>query len=88
MASHAVGLREAGSGPETWVTDRTGDIGDNLVPIGLSKISKVFCSRFDAGRRRHPVRQVGRCRIHGKAIMSRHALSPSTPRAKGAPLRP
>jgi hypothetical protein len=24
------------SSPETWVTDRTGDMGDNLVPIGLS----------------------------------------------------
>jgi len=34
-------------GPETWVTDRTGDMGDNLVPIGLSRGCKVFFSRFD-----------------------------------------
>ena len=29
------------SSPKTWVTDRTGDMGDNLVPIGLSMIAML-----------------------------------------------
>ena len=32
-------------GPETWVTERTYDMGDNLVPNGLSMVCKVLCSR-------------------------------------------
>ena len=31
--------------PETWVTERTYDIGDNLGPKGLSTGCKVLCSR-------------------------------------------
>src|SRR5690348_4024588 len=33
------------SDPETWVTERTKDMGDNLVPNGLSMVCKVLCSR-------------------------------------------
>ena len=33
------------SGPDTSVTERTQDMGDNLVPNGLSRGCRVFCSR-------------------------------------------
>ncbi len=31
--------------PETWVTKRTYDMGDNLGPNGLSRGCKVLCSK-------------------------------------------
>lgn len=36
--------------PETWVTDCTQDMGDNLVPNGLSMVYRVFCSSRDRQR--------------------------------------
>jgi hypothetical protein len=32
-------------GPETRVTDCTYDMGDNVVPNGLSMVCRVLCSR-------------------------------------------
>jgi len=60
-------------------------MGDNLVPsAGLSRVFRVFCSSVDLG----PAVAFP-CEEHsvGMAIMSRRALSPSTPRAKARPLR-
>src|SRR5215472_7751663 len=63
-------------GPETSVTERTGDMGDNLVPNGLSEGCKVSFSRLaDGAREEHP--WPGHC---GSARA--FAVNPRAPKAR------
>ena len=62
-------------------------MGDNLGPNGLSMGCKAVCSKVDLRDSPVPV-AFHEQRPMALAIMARSALSPSSPRAKGAlPLR-
>jgi len=67
----------------------TGDMGDNLVPIGLSQVATCFAPQSPTILLPHVNDRFGWVqtggRIRGTCIIARHAPSPSTRAPKGAP---